>query len=65
MHPLDKTTTLYVRTFDVNTYTYHIIYTCVRVLHRGNVYLYMCVSYVEGWYMYVCVLPRELYVFPY
>ena len=21
------------------------------------VYLYTCVSYVEGWYMYVCVLP--------
>ena len=43
-----------------NPYTY-IIYTCVCVM---MVYTCMCVSYVERWCMYVCVLPRELYVFP-
>ena len=47
MHLLDKTTTLYVHTFDVNTYTYHIIYTCV------------CVSYIEGMYICTCVFRMQ------
>ena len=45
-----------------NPYTY-MIYTCVCVLPRGW-YIHVCVSYVERWCMYVCVLPRKLYVFP-
>ena len=34
----------------------HDICWCVCSTQR-MVYLYTCVSYVEGWYMYVCVLP--------